>query len=428
MKRFRFLPLFILSFTLVTPAGWASPDEVYVARVEGIIAPSLAEFFVSAIRKAEDGGAHAIIFELDTPSGLDTSMRVIIKEILRSPAPVIIYVSPSGARAASAGAFITIAAHVAAMAPGTNIGAAHPVQMGGGEADEEMTRKIENDAAAYIRGLAERRGRNAIWAEDAVRKSVSATATEALRLKVIDVVAENRADLLAKIDGRTVETGAGKITLKTKTAKIVEVEMSFRDKILSIISNPTIAYILLILGMAGLYFELSTPGAILPGVLGGICLILAFYAFQTLPINYAGLLLIILGVILFIAEVKVVSHGILTIGGIAALILGSLMLIDSPAPFLQISLSAILGVTAATTAFFVFAIGAVFRAHRRQPATGREGLVGQAGVARTRLNPDGLIFIRGEIWNATCAEGVEPGEQVQVTSVAGLKLKVKKLP
>jgi len=428
MKRFRFLPLLILSFTLVTPAGWASPDEVYVARVEGIIAPSLAEFFVSAIRKAEDGGGHAIIFELDTPGGLDTSMRIIIKEILRSPAPVIIYVSPSGARAASAGAFITIAAHVAAMAPGTNIGAAHPVQMGGGEADEEMTRKIENDAAAYIRGLAERRGRNATWAEDAVRKSVSATATEALRLKIIDVVAENRADLLAKIDGRTVETGAGKITLKTKTAKIVEVEMGLRDKVLSVISNPTIAYILLILGMAGMYFELSTPGAILPGVLGGICLILAFYAFQTLPINYAGLLLIILGVILFIAEVTVVSHGILTIGGMTAMILGSLMLIDSPAPFLQISLSAILGVTAATTAFFVFAIGAVFRAHRRQPATGREGLVGQAGVARTRLNPDGLIFIRGEIWNATCVEGAEPGEQVQVTSVAGLKLKVKKLP
>jgi len=428
MKRFRFLPLLVLLSTCVSPAAGASPEEVYDARVEGIIAPSLAEFIVSAIRKAEDGGAHAIIFELDTPGGLDTSMRVIIKEILRSPVPVIVYVSPSGARAASAGAFITIAAHVAAMAPGTNIGAAHPVQMGGGEADEEMTRKIENDAAAYIRGLAERRGRNAIWAEDAVRKSVSATATEALRLKVIDVVAENRADLLAKIDGRTVETGAGKITLKTKTAKIVEVEMGLRDKVLSVISNPTIAYILLILGMAGLYFELSTPGAILPGVLGGICLILAFYAFQTLPINYAGLLLIILGVILFIAEVMVVSHGILTIGGIAAMILGSLMLIDSPAPFLQISLSAILGVTAATTAFFVFAIGAVFRAHRRQPATGREGLVGQAGVARTRLNPDGLIFIRGEIWNATCAEGVEPGEQVQVTAVAGLKLKVKKLP
>ncbi|MGH7382390.1 MAG: NfeD family protein [Candidatus Methylomirabilales bacterium] len=428
MKIFRLLPLLILSFTLVTPAGWASPDEVYVARVEGIIAPSLAEFFVSVIRKAEDGGAHAIVFELDTPGGLDTSMRIIIKEILRSPVPVIIYVSPSGARAASAGAFITIVAHVAAMAPGTNIGAAHPVQMGGGEADEEMTRKIENDAAAYIRGLAERRGRNATWAEDAVRKSVSATATEALRLKVIDVVAENRADLLAKIDGRTVETGAGKITLKTKTARIVDVEMGLREKVLSVISNPTIAYILLILGMAGLYFELSTPGAILPGVLGGICLILAFYAFQTLPINYAGLLLIILGVILFIAEVMVVSHGILTIGGMAAMILGSLMLIDSPAPFLQISLSAILGVTAATTAFFVFAVGAVFRAHRRQPATGREGLIGQAGVARTRLNPDGLIFIRGEIWNATCAEGAEPGEQVQVTAVAGLKLKVKKLP
>src|SRR3972149_3812305 len=386
MKRFRFLPLFILSFTLVTPAGWASPDEVYVARVEGIIAPSLADFFVSAIRKAEDGAAHAIVFELDTPGGLDTSMRIIIKG------------PPSGARAASAGAFITIAAHVAAMAPGTNIGAAHPVQMGGGEADEEMTRKIENDAAAYIRGLAERRGRNATWAEDAVRKSVSATATEALKLKVIDVVAENRADLLAKIDGRTIETGAGKITLKTKTARIVEVEMSFRDKILSVISNPTLAYMLLILGMAGLYFELSTPGAILPGVLGGICLILAFYAFQTLPINYAGLLLIILGVILFLAEVKVVSNGILTIGGMTAMILGSLMLIDSPAPFLQISMSAILGVTAPPPAFFVFAIGAVFRAHRRQPATGREGLVGQAGGGRAPPHPRGVSpFARGAL-------------------------------
>ncbi len=427
MKRFHFLPFLVLLFICVSPAGGASPEEVYVARVEGIIAPSLGDFFVSTIRKAEDGGAHAIIFELDTPGGLDTSMRVIIKEILRSPTPVIIYVSPSGARAASAGAFITIAAHVAAMAPGTNIGAAHPVQMGGGETDEEMTKKIENDAAAYIRGLAERRGRNATWAEDAVRKSVSATATEALNLKVIDLVAANRADLLAKIDGRTVETGAGKITLKTKTARIVEIEMGLRDKVLSVISNPTIAYILLILGMAGLYFELSTPGAILPGVLGGICLILAFYAFHTLPINYAGLLLIILGLILFIAEVKVVSHGILTIGGIVAMILGSLMLIDSPAPFLQISLSAILGVTAATTAFFVFAIGAVFRAHRRQPATGREGLLGQAGVARTRLTPDGLIFIRGEIWNATCEEGVEPGERVQVTEVTGLKVKVKKI-
>ena len=426
MKRFRFLLLLILSFTLVTPAGWASPDEVYVARVEGIIAPSLADFFVSAIRKAEDGAAHAIVFELDTPGGLDTSMRIIIKEILRSPAPVIIYVSPSGARAASAGAFITIAAHVAAMAPGTNIGAAHPVQMGGGEADEEMTRKVENDAAAYIRGLAERRGRNATWAEDAVRKSVSATATEALRLKVIDVVAENRADLLAKIDGRTVETGAGRITLKTKMAKIVEVEMGLRDKVLSVISNPTIAYILLILGMAGLYFELSTPGAILPGVLGGICLILAFYAFQALPINYAGLLLILLAVILFIAEVKVASHGLLAAGGITAMILGSLMLIKSSEPFMRISLAAILATTGATAAFFIFIVTMALRTQRQKTTTGVEGLIGQVGTARTPLRPEGRIFVGGELWSARCEEGAETGDKVRVQAVKGLMLLVGK--
>ncbi|MEE8509747.1 MAG: nodulation protein NfeD [candidate division NC10 bacterium] len=429
MRLFRVISLLaVLSVLFTTTGGGASPGGVYVATVEGVISPSTAEFTIRAIRKAEKGGAQAVLLELDTPGGLDLSMRVIIKEILRSPVPVIVYVSPSGARAASAGVFITIAAHVAAMAPGTNIGAAHPVQMGGGEMGEEMAKKVENDAAAYIRGLAERRGRNATWAEKAVRKSVSITATEALKLKVIDLVAEDRADLLAKIDGRTVLTGAGKITLKTKTAEVVEVEMSFRDKVLKVISNPTIAYILLILGMAGLYFELSTPGAILPGVLGGICLILAFYAFQTLPINFAGLLLIILGVTFFIAELYAASHGILAAGGIVALLLGSLMLIDSPAPFLQISLSAIIGVTMATAGFFFFVIGAAIRAHRRQPVTGHEGLIGQRGVVKTPLKPEGQISLRGELWKATCDETVKPGGQVEVTGISGLTLQVKKLP
>ena len=422
-----FLLATLVAAPITTTAG-AAVDHVYVARVEGIIAPSSADFIIRAIHKAEEGRGQAVVIELDTPGGLDTSMRIIVKEILRSPVPVVVYVSPSGARAASAGAFITIAAHVAAMAPGTNIGAAHPVQMGGGEMDEEMAKKVENDAAAYIRSLAERRGRNAKWAEEAVRKSVSITATEAVELKVIDLVANNLDDLLAKIDGRTVETGAGKITLKTDQAKIVEVEMSFRDRILQVITNPTIAYILLILGMAGLYFELSNPGAILPGVLGGISLILAFYAFQTLPINFAGLLLIILGVLLFIAELQVASHGVLTAGGVAAMLLGSLMLVDSPAPFLQISLSAIIGVTAATAGFFIVIIGAAIRAHRRQPATGREGLIGLTGVVKTPLKPEGQIFLRGELWNATCEEPVEPGEKVEVTGIIGLTLNVKKLP
>ncbi|MFQ5847154.1 MAG: nodulation protein NfeD [Candidatus Methylomirabilales bacterium] len=428
MKALRFtLPLAVLS-TLWTPAGHAASPSVYVAEVEGIISPSTADFIVGAIHKAEQVQAQALIIELDTPGGLDLSMRAIIKEILRSPVPVVVYVSPGGARAASAGAFITIAAHVAAMTPGTNIGAAHPVQMGGGKMDEEMAKKVENDAAAYIRGLADRRGRNAKWAEKAVRESVSITAKEALTLKVIDLIADDRADLLAKIDGRTVVTGAGKITLKTKAATLVEVEMSFRDKVLKVISNPTIAYMLLILGMAGLYFELSNPGAILPGVLGGISLILAFYALQTLPINFAGLILIILGVLLFIAELQVVSHGVLTAGGIAAMLLGSLMLIDSPAPFLRISLSAIIGVTAATAAFFFLVIGAAIRVHRRQPVTGREGLIGQRGVARTALKPEGQIFVVGEIWNAKCDEAVESGGHVEVTGIAGLTLQVRKLP
>lgn len=430
MRPCRFLVISTILFApfVAATGGGAAAREVYVTRVEGVIAPSTADFLLSAIDKAEQARAEALVLQLDTPGGLDLSMRVIIKEILASEVPVIVYVAPSGARAASAGAFITIAAHVAAMAPGTNIGAAHPVQMGGGEMDKEMAKKVENDAAAYIRSLAERRGRNAKWAEEAVRKSVSATEKEAVKLKVIDLVAENLEELLRQVDGRVVETGAGKGTLRTRQAKIVQVEMSFRDKVLKVISDPTIAYILLILGLAGLYFELSNPGAILPGVLGGISLILAFYAFQTLPINYAGLLLILLALILFIAEVKVASHGILTAGGIAAMILGSLMLIDSPAPFLQISLSAILGVTTATAGFFLFVVGAAIRAHRRQPATGREGLIGQVGVARTRLSPDGQIFVRGEIWNAICDEGVEPGEWVEVTEVAGLKLRVKKRP
>lgn len=427
MRLFRFVPLLMLVFALLAPEGKANPREVYVARVDGIISPSTADFIVGAIQKAEQGKGEAVVIELDTPGGLDLSMREIIKEMLRSSVPVIVYVAPSGARAASAGAFITIAAHVAAMAPGTNIGAAHPVQMGGGEMDEEMAKKVENDAAAYIRGIAERRGRNAAWAEKAVRESVSITATEALKLKVVDLVADDLADLLARIDGRTLETAAGKVTLQTKAATITEVEMSFRDKILKVISDPTIAYILLILGMAGLYFELSNPGAILPGVLGGICLILAFWAFQTLPINFAGLLLIILGVLLFIAELQVVSHGVLTVGGIVALLLGSLMLIDSPAPFLQISLSAIIGVTAATAGFFLLIIGAALRAHRRQPVTGHEGLIGQIGVVKTPLRPEGQIFVRGEIWKATSEEPVKPGGQVEVTGISGLTLKVKKL-
>lgn len=417
-----------LALTLAAAAaqGPEAPRPVHVIRLEGIIAPSATHIITASLKQAQQERAVALVIELDTPGGLDVSMRAIIKDMMASEVPVVVYVSPSGARAASAGAFLTLAAHIAAMAPGTNIGAAHPVNMGG-EMDKEMARKVTNDAAAYIRSIAEKRGRNVKWAEDAVRKSVSVTEKEALRLGVIDLVSERLEDLLARIDGRRVEVPSGPVTLRTKGAPLVRIEPSFRDRVLQVISDPTIAYILLLLGLAGLYFEFSTPGAILPGVLGAISLILAFYAFQTLPINYAGLLLIVLAVVLFIAEAMVISHGILTMGGIVAMVLGSIMLIDSPAPYLRIPLSAILAATAGTTGFFVLLVGAGVRAQRGKLTTGKEGLLGTVGVARTRLTPGGLVFVQGAIWSAEASEVVEVGEQVEVVGIDGLKLKVQKV-
>lgn len=408
------------------PAAITQPRPVTVVRVEGVIAPNTSEFLLYALKEANKSNSQGLVIELDTPGGLDLAMRSIVKEFLASPIPIIVYVSPSGARAASAGVFLTIAAHIAAMAPGTNIGAAHPVSIGG-QMDKEMAKKVTNDAAAYIRALAEKRGRNPQWAEDSVRRSVSVTEKEALRLRIIDLVSEKLEDLLHGIDGREVVTLTGKVILRTKGAPIQRIEMSFRDKVLKIISDPTIAYILLILGFYGLLYELASPGAILPGVLGAIFLILAFFAFQSLPINYAGLLLILLALILFILDIKAQSHGVLTIGGIISMILGSLMLIESPAPFFQISLVTIISTAMATAAFFFFVVAAGLKAQRRRPTTGREGLLGEKGIARSRLAPEGQIFVRGEIWSAISEEVVEPGEKVVVDGVSGLKLKVKRV-
>ncbi len=415
----------LCSATLASTPSTGARRPVLVIRVEGVIAPSSADYIISAIRQADRERAEALIIELDTPGGLDLSMRSIIKEMLGAERPVVVYVSPSGARAASAGTFITLAAHVAAMAPGTNIGAAHPVNVGG-QMDKETNKKVTNDAAAYIRTIAERRRRNVQWAEDAVRKSVSATEKEALKLGIVDVVSEKLDDLLDALDGRAVTTAKGKVTLRTKGADVTRIDMNLRDKILKVISDPTVAYILLMLGLAGLYFELSTPGAILPGILGGISLILAFYAFQTLPINYAGLLLILLSIVLFLAEVKVASHGLLAAGGIVSMILGSLMLIKRSAPFMRISLSAILLTTAATSAFFIFIVTMGLKAQRHKTTTGIEGLIGQVGTARTPLRPGGRVFIGGELWAAQCEDGAEPGEKVRVLAVRGLTLVVAK--
>lgn len=399
--------------------------EIIVINVEGVVNPVMSEFITKSIDTAEKEKANALVIELDTPGGLDTSMRSIVKKIIASEVPVVVYVAPSGARAASAGVFITIAAHVAAMAPGTNIGAAHPVGVGG-KMDKTMAEKAVNDASAYIKSLAEKRGRNAEWAEKAVRESVSVTEQEALKLNVIDFVAPDIKSLLADIDQREVQTSAGKQVIQTKDINISYKEMGIRHKILDIISDPNIAYLLMLLGFYGIFFELTNPGVILPGVLGALALILALYSFQTLPVNYAGLLLIFLAIVLFILEIKITSYGMLTIGGLVSMTIGSIMLFDSPLPFFQLSLKVILPAVLLTTLFFSLTVYLVVKAYRRKPVTGAEGLIGLEGEARTDVHQKGQVFVHGEIWQAWSDEPVNAGEKVIVEKVENLKLKVRK--
>jgi membrane-bound serine protease (ClpP class) len=422
IRRLGFRLVLAASLLALTPA-FALSAQVNVIRVEGVISSSAADYIVSAIKQADKEKVAALVIELDTPGGLDTAMRAIIKEMLAAERPVVVYVAPSGARAASAGAFITLAAHIAAMAPGTAIGAAAPVAMGG-QMDKTMEKKVTNDAAAYMRTIAEKRGRPIDLAEEWVRKATSKTETEALKTKLIDFVSPKLEDLLRAMDGRVVTTAAGKVKLETKDATVNRGEMNLREKLLKIIADPTVAYLLLLLGLAGLYFEFSTPGAVLPGVLGGISLILALYAFQQLPINYAGVLLILLAILMFVAEIKVVSHGVLTLGGLAAMIIGSVMLIDSPLPDMRIPLTTIVITALAVAAFFMFIVGAGVRALWSKTTTGREGLVGEVGVVRSPLAPRGQIFLRGELWNAESEIPVEPGESVRVTHIDGLTLRV----
>jgi membrane-bound serine protease (ClpP class) len=401
--------------------------DVMVITLNGVINPVASEYIGKSIKIANEKKVEALVIELDTPGGLDTSMRKIVKDIISSEVPVVVYVSPSGSRAASAGVFITLAAHIAAMAPGTNIGAAHPVGLGE-KMDKVMAEKATNDAAAYIRSLAERNGRNAKWAEDAVRKSISATDEEALKKGVIDLVSKDLNSLLSDIDGKKVKTVMGEKILKTANANVIREEMGFRQKILNLISDPNVAYILMLLGFYGLFFELTNPGSIFPGVMGGICLILAFYAFQTLPVNYAGLLLIILAIILFVLEIKIVSHGVLTIGGIISMVIGSIMLFESPAPFMRLSLYVILPAVVITTLFFTLIIGLAVKAHRRKPVTGPEGLLGAEGVASTDITKDGgMVLLHGERWAAYSDEPISKNEKVKVEAVSRLKVKVKKL-
>ena len=412
----------------------AQKRTAYVLTIESAITPITVKQIQRAVEKSVEVGAEALIIQLNTPGGLVVSTWKINSTLLNADIPVIVYVAPSGARAASAGMFITYAAHIAAMASGTSIGAAHPVEGGGGKMDSTMSEKVTNDAVANVRSAAVKRGRNADWAEQAVRKSVSIPEYEALKVNVIDIVADNLSQLLEKIDGRKVQLPLGERVLKTKGAEIVHIKSNIFDRILEVIVDPTIAYILMTIGLLGLYFEFSNPGAILPGVIGGISLILAFFAFQALPINYAGVLLILLAMILFILEVKFPSHGILTIGGVVAMFLGSIMLINSSAPYMKISLSVIISTVGATAAFFLFAVGAGLRAQRLQATTGIEGMVGLVAIATEPLAPEGLVKVAGEIWKARLAqtageittEKVNPNEKVKVVGVENLTLLVSK--
>ncbi|MFC2088826.1 nodulation protein NfeD [Calditrichota bacterium] len=401
-------------------------NVVHKITIDGVINPVATEFIIQSIEQAEDDGAELLVIEMDTPGGLMESMHLIVKSIMASEVPVAVYVSPSGSRAGSAGVFITFAAHIAAMAPSTNIGSAHPVNLGGGQdTSQVMTEKIVNDAVAGIRSVAEKRGRNADWAEKSIRESANITEQEALKINVIDYIVPLIDSLLVEVDGKEIELVNGKKILETKNARIVEYHMGWRQRALNVLSNPNIAYILMLIGIYGIFFELYSPGAVLPGVLGGISLILGLYALQTLPVNYAGLLLIILAIVLFLLEIKVPSYGILSIGGVVSLVLGSIMLIDSPLPFLQISWQVIVGAAVTTTAFFLLAIGLALRAQRKKPTTGKEGLLGEKGKAIENINLEGPVELHGEIWNAFADQKIKKGQKIEVIEVDSQHLRVK---
>jgi membrane-bound serine protease (ClpP class) len=400
----------------------AETSDIYIIRIADAISPGTSEFIKSGIKTAEDNGAACIIIELDTPGGLAESMRQIVQKILASRVPVVVFVSPSGARAASAGVMITMAADVAAMAPGTNIGAAHPVGAGGQDIDGKMSEKVINDMVAQAKSVAEKRGRNADWVEDAIRESVSVTETEALKENIIDLIAQDTEDLIRQLNGREIKDRG---TLKLDQVNKIVLEETLRSKILRTISNPNIAYILMMVGLAGLYFELSHPGAIFPGVIGGIALILAFFAMQTLPVNYAGILLIVLAIIFFIMEMKITSYGLLSIAGIVSLLLGSMMLFEGDSPEMQLSLQVLLPTIILISGFFVGVASLVFRAQVSKPATGAGGLVGEIGIVKKALSPEGKVFVHGELWHARAKEPLDENVKVRVVKVVNLILEVE---
>ncbi len=430
----KFIRILLLVGLIITASiaieAEAASSRIDVLHAEGVINPVLADYIERGIEQAEDNNTVVCIIQLDTPGGLDTSMRDIVKDIVNARVPVVVYVSPSGARAASAGVFITMAAHVAVMASNTAIGAAHPVSIGAeGEEgmSETMEEKVVNDAAAYIRSIAEAHGRNMEWAEKAVRESVSATEQEALELNVIDMVAPDLDSLVSQLDGRQITMLGGNIvTLHTQGATINHIKMNTIEDFLYAISDPNIAYILLSLATLGIMAEIFNPGLIFPGVVGAICGLLAFYSLGMLPVNYAGVLLVVLAFALFIAEVFTETFGLFTAGGITSLVIGSLILFKG-GPLFQVNPWLITAVAVIIAALFGFVISRVLRVHRRQAFTGREELIGKTAVVRVALEPEGTVFFKGESWTAISGKGrLEPGEAVIITKVDGLKLYVTK--
>jgi len=414
------MPLLLVAILLFASPVMAADRFVHLVEISGVIGPATADIWTDALDDAQAQGAEALVVRLDTPGGLNTSMRRIIKAMLASSVPVLVHVAPDGARAASAGVFLLYGAHLSAMAPGTHLGAAHPVAMGGQQMDETMMAKVTNDSVAYIRSLANLRDRNGDWAEQAVRESVSITAPEAFELKVVDYLEGDLNALLNAIDGRTVTTVLGPYTMASADAEVVPVVIPWGKQLLAILANPNVAYVLMMLGMYGMIYELSNPGLILPGIIGAISLILAFYAFSALPVSYAGVALILLAMALFVAEFFVAGFGLLTAGGVVALVLGSIMLVDSDVPFLQISWSVILPVTLCTAAFGALAGVMAVRSLKAPVVSGEEGMIGTIVQLDMALNPEGRIFLYSESWLARCTVPMDAGRAVRVTGFDGL--------
>ena len=428
-RQFIWLTALFLTAVFLFALSPVDPHQAHIdiIQIQDSINPGVEDFMKYAIKRSADDKAECLIILLDTPGGLMTSMRGISQAILNSQVPIVVYVSPSGAQAASAGVFITVAADIAAMAPGTNIGAAHPVTGGGGEMPSSMSEKVLNDTLAFARSIAAQRGRNAEWMEDSVRKSVSATAEEAFKLNVIDLVADNLPALIKRLDGWNLQRGGTTVVLKTNGVELRTISPSLQHDILRIISNPNLAYILLMIGLAGIYFELSSPGAVVPGVIGGISLILALYALQALPVNYAGFLIILLAVLFFILEIKIASHGLLSLAGVLCMVMGSVMLFRNPEEPRQIALSVFLPTTVAVSIFFAAVARLAFNAQRTKPQTGQDALLGMIGEVQRAIDPEGKVFVNGELWNAQADQRIEVGDKVEVLEVHNLKLKVKRI-